>query len=53
MKKTINEIHKMHAICQINDALNIKNDSISFIHNLSLNSFVLIFRKNNIDQSKS
>ncbi len=53
MKKTMNEIRKLHAIRQINDALNIRNDSTSLIHNLSLNSFVLIFRKNNIDQSKS
>jgi hypothetical protein len=53
MKKTMNEVRKLHAIRQKNDALNIKNDSISFIHNLLLNSFVLIFRKSNIDQSKS
>ncbi len=49
----MNEIRKLHAIRQINDALNIKNDSISFIHDLSLNSFVLIFKKSNIDESES
>jgi hypothetical protein len=53
MKKTMNEVRKLHAIRQINDALSIKNDSIPFIHNLSLNLLVLIFRKNNIDQSES
>ncbi len=53
MKKTMNEIRKLHAIRQINDALNIKNDSTFLIHNLSLNSLVLIFRKSNIDQSES
>jgi hypothetical protein len=53
MKKTMNEVRKMHATRQINDALNIKNNSIFLIHNLSLNSLVLIFRKSNTDQSES
>jgi hypothetical protein len=53
MKKIMKEVRKLNAIRQMNDALNIRNDSISFIHDLPLNSIVLIFRKNNIDQSKS
>jgi hypothetical protein len=53
MKKTMNEMRKLHATRQINDALNIKNGSNSLIHNLSLNSLVLIFRKSKIDQSES
>jgi hypothetical protein len=53
MKKTMNEVRKLHAIRQINDALNIRNDSISFIHDLSLNFLILMFRENNIDQSES
>jgi hypothetical protein len=53
MKKTMNEVRKFNAIRQINDVLNIRNDSISLIHDLSLNSSVLIFRESNIDQSES
>ncbi len=53
MKKTMNEVRKLHAIRQINDALNIRNGPTSLIHNLSLNSPVLIFRKINTDQSES
>jgi hypothetical protein len=53
MKKIMKEMKKFNAIRQINDALNTRNDLIFLIHNLSLNSLVLIFRKNNTDQSKS
>ncbi len=53
MKKTMNEVRKLHAIRQINDALNIRNDSISLIHDLSLKSLILMFREDNIDQSES
>jgi hypothetical protein len=53
MKKAMDEVRKLHAIRQVNDALNIRNDSISLIHNLSLNSPVLVFRKGNIGQSGS
>ncbi len=54
MKKTMNEVRKLHAIRQINDVLNTRNEStIILIHGLSLNSLVLIFRKSNIDQSDS
>jgi hypothetical protein len=53
MKKTMNEMRKLHAIRQINDPLNTRNDSIFLTHDLSLNSLVLIFRKSNIDQLKS
>jgi hypothetical protein len=53
MKKAMNEVRKLHAIRQMNDALNIENDSISLIHDLSLNFSVLMFRENNIDQSES
>jgi hypothetical protein len=52
MKKAMNEIRKLHAIRQINDALNTRNDSISLIHDLSLNSSVLVFRESN-NQSES
>ncbi len=52
MKKTMNEMRKLHAIRQMNDALKIKNDSIFFIHDLSLNFFVSMIRENN-NQSKS
>jgi hypothetical protein len=47
MKKTMNEVRKLHAIRQINDALNTKNDLISLIHDLSLNFSVLMFRESN------
>jgi hypothetical protein len=53
MKKTMNEMRKLHAIRQMNDALNTRNDSISFIHDLLLNSSILVFREDNIDQSES
>jgi hypothetical protein len=53
MKKTINEIRKFNATHQINDALNTRNKlSISFIHDLSLNLSVLMFRESN-NQSTS
>jgi hypothetical protein len=54
MKKTMNEVRKFNVIRQMNDALNTRNESsISFIHDLSLNSSVLMFREDNIDQSES
>jgi hypothetical protein len=55
MKKTIKEIQKSIAIRQMNDALNTRNDLIIIlIHELSLNSFVLIFRENkDFNQSES
>jgi hypothetical protein len=54
MKKIMNEIRKFNAIHQMNDVLNTRNDLIiTLIHELSLNSPVLIFRESNIDQSKS
>jgi hypothetical protein len=54
MKKIMNEIRKFNAIRQMNDALNTRNESsINFIHDLSLNSLILIFREKNIDQSES
>ncbi len=49
----MNEVRKLHAFRQVNDALNIRNGSISLIHNLSLNFSVLMFREDNIDQSES
>jgi hypothetical protein len=50
MKKIMNEIRKFNAIRQMNDALNIRNELIiTLIHELSLNSLVLIFRESNID----
>jgi hypothetical protein len=54
MKKTMKEVQKFVAIRQMNDALNTRNDSISLIHNLSLNSSVLIFRESkDTNQSES
>ncbi len=53
MRKVMKEVRKLHAIRQMNDALNTRNGSTSLIHDLSLNSFVLVFRESNIDQSGS
>jgi hypothetical protein len=54
MKKTMNEIRKFNAIRQMNDFLNTRNESsINLIHDLSLNSLILMFRESNIDQSRS
>jgi hypothetical protein len=53
MKKTMKEVQKFIAIRQMNDALNTRNDSILLIHNLSLNSSILIFRENKDNQSKA
>jgi hypothetical protein len=50
----MNEIRKLIVIRQLNDALNIQNDSSSIlIHNLSLNFDVLVYREKNDNQSKS
>jgi hypothetical protein len=54
MRKIMKEVRKLNAMRQINDVLNTRNESsIIFVHDLSFNSFVLIFKENNIDQSKS
>ncbi len=55
MKKIMKEMRKFNAILQMNDVLNIRNKlNIILIHELSLNSFVLIFRESkNINQSES
>ncbi len=54
IKKTMNEVHKFNAFRQMNDVLNTRNESsASLIHDLSLNSQVLMFREDNIDQSES
>ncbi len=54
MKKTMNEVRKFNAIRQVNDALNTRNESsIILIHDLPLNSPVLIFREGNTGQSGS
>jgi hypothetical protein len=50
----MNEIKKFITIQQLNNVLNIRNISISIvIHDLSLNSSIVIFRENNINQSES
>jgi hypothetical protein len=47
MRKIMKEVQKFIVIRQVNDALNTRNDLIIIlIHELSLNSFVLIFREN-------
>jgi hypothetical protein len=55
MKKTMKEVQKFIATRQMNDALNSRNDLIiTLIHELSLNSFVLIFRESkDFNQSKT
>ncbi len=46
MKKTMNEIKRFMTIRRVNDALNTRNESsITSIHDLLLNSSVLIFRE--------
>jgi hypothetical protein len=54
MRKAMKEVQKFIAIRQMNDALNIRNDFIIIlIHELSLNSFVLVFRENKNNQSEA
>ncbi len=54
MRKVMKEVRKLNAMRQMNDVLNTRNESsTTLIHDLSLNSLVLIFRKSNIDQSNS
>jgi hypothetical protein len=54
MRKTRNEVRKLIVTRQLNDALNIRNDSFSIlIHNLSLNFDVLVYRAKNDNQSES
>ncbi len=46
MKKAMNEIKRFVTIRRVNDALNIRNESsTALVHDLSLNSSVLIFRE--------
>jgi hypothetical protein len=50
MRKIMNEIRKDIASRQINNAINTRNDSFTeIIHDLSLNSDVLMFREKNTD----
>ncbi len=55
MRKAMKEVQKFIAIRHMNDALNTQNDFIIIlIHELSLNSFVLIFRESkDFNQSES
>jgi hypothetical protein len=54
MRKAMKEVRKTIAFRQMNDALNMRNDSsMILIHDLSLNSLVLIYREKNADQSNS
>ncbi len=54
MRKAMKEVRKTIAFRQVNDALNMRNDlSTILIHDLSLNSLVLMYREKNVDQSKS
>jgi hypothetical protein len=54
MRKAMNEVRKLNVIRQLNDALNIRNNSSSIlIHSLSLNSDVLVYREKNDSQSRS
>jgi hypothetical protein len=50
MRKTMNEVRKLIVIRQLNNALNIRNDSFFILtHNLSLNFSVFIYREKNND----
>ena len=52
MRKVMNEIRRLHASRQVNDALNTRNGpSIISIHDLPINSPVLVFREGNTGQS--
>ncbi len=54
MRKAMKEVQKFIATRQMNDALNIQNELIIIlIHELSLNSSVLVFRENKDTQSGS
>jgi hypothetical protein len=54
MHKTMNEVRKLIFICQLKDALNIRNNSSSIlIHNISLNFSVFVYHERNDDQSNS
>ncbi len=54
MRKAINEVRKFNVIRQLNNALNIRNDSFSIlIHNLSLNFDVFVYHQKNDNQSES
>jgi hypothetical protein len=54
MRKAMKEVQKFIAIRQINDVLNTRNDFIIIlIHELSLNSLVLIFRESKNNQSET
>jgi hypothetical protein len=54
MRKAMKEVRKTIASRQMNDVLNMRNDSsTTLIHDLSLNSLVLVYREENADQSRS
>jgi SUMO ligase MMS21 Smc5/6 complex component len=54
MRKAMKDVRKTVASRQMNDALNMRNDSsMILIHDLSLNSLVLVYREENADQSES
>ncbi len=54
MRKAMKEVQKSIATRQMNDALNTRNDLIIIlIHELSLNSLVLIFREGKSNQSEA
>jgi hypothetical protein len=54
MRKAMNEVRKSIAARQVNDALNIRNDSFSIlIHVLSLNFDVFVYREDNNNQFES
>jgi hypothetical protein len=50
LKKTMTEIQRLQAKWQVNDALNTRNGpSITDIHELTLNSDILVWREDNTD----
>ena len=53
MKRVMNEVRKMNASKQIRNALNTRNDSFTtMIHDLSLNSLILVYREGNASQAE-
>ena len=52
MRKAMEEVRKLHASRQVNDALNTRNGpSTTLIHDLPINSPVLVFREGNAGRS--
>lgn len=54
IRKVIEEVRRFHISCQVNNVLNIQKSLFTtLIYNLLFNSLVLVFCKENTNQSKS